>query len=70
MQQGILHAAGPNGGAIMRGDSCAAMWPTLEIVMDRYSQASQGVKLTAIALWDAKVALRSAAYKQVSFQLA
>lgn len=70
VQQGILHAAGPNGGGIMRGDSVAAMWPTLEIVMDRYSQASQGVKLTAITLWDAKVALRSAAYKQVSFQLA
>ena len=29
----IYHAAGPNGGgADMRGDSVAAMWPTLEIV--------------------------------------
>ena len=27
-QSAILHAAGPNGGA-MRGDSVAAMWPTL-----------------------------------------
>ena len=70
IQQGILHAAGPNGGGIARGDSVAGVWPTLEVVLDRYSQASQGVKLTAIMLWDAKVALRPAAYKQISFQLA
>ena len=62
IQNAILHAAGPNGGA-MRGDSVAAMWPTLEIVRDIYSQASQGVILTWITLWDAKVALRSGAYK-------
>ena len=70
VQQGILHAAGPNGGGIMRGDSVGSVWPTLEIVMDKYSNASVGVKLTAITMWDAKVALRAAAYKQISFQLA
>ena len=63
IQNAILHAAGPGGGGIMRGDSVAAVWPTLEIVRDLYSQASQGVVLTWVGLWDAKVALRSAAYK-------
>ena len=38
-QSAILHAAGPNGGT-MRGDSVAAMWPTLEVIRDIYSQAS------------------------------
>ena len=33
----ILHAAGPNGGgASLRGDSVAAVWPTLEIIRDIY----------------------------------
>ena len=62
VQQAILHASGPNGGA-MRGDSVAAMWPTLEIVRDIYSKASQGIVLTWVGLWDAKVALRADAYK-------
>ena len=68
-QTAILHAAGPNGGGAMRGDSVAAMWPTLEIVRDIYSQASQGVILTWVSLWDAKVAFRSAAYKAVAIQI-
>ena len=63
LQPAVLHAGGPLGGGIMRGDSVAAMWPTLEIVRDMYSQASQGIILTWIGLWDAKVALRAAAYK-------
>ena len=63
LQSAILHAAGPNGGGTMRGDSVAALWPTLEIVRDIYSKASQGVILTWITLWDAKVALRASAYK-------
>ena len=33
-QSAILHAAGPNGGGIMRGDSVAAIWPTLEVIRD------------------------------------
>ena len=65
----ILHAAGPNGGE-MRGDSIAAIWPTLEVVRDIYSQASQGVVLTWVTLWDAQTAFRSAAYKRVAFRLA
>ena len=63
LQNAILHAAGPNGGGAMRGDSVAAMWPTLEIIRDIYSKASQGITLTWVGLWDARVALRSAAYK-------
>ena len=51
----LFHLAGPNGGA-MRGDSVAAVWPTLEVIRDIYSKASQGVVLTWVALWDAKVA--------------
>lgn len=67
----ILHAAGPNGGgAAMRGDSIAAMWPTLEIIRDIYSQASQGVVLTWVSLWDAETAFRAAAYRRVAFQTA
>ena len=67
-QSAILHAAGPNGGT-MRGDSVAAMWPTLEIIRDIYSQASQGVVLTWVSLWDAEVAFRAAAYKQIDIQV-
>ena len=66
----IFHLAGPNGGGIMRGDSVAAMWPTLEVIRDIYSKASQGVVLTWVALWDAKVAFRSSAYYRAAFQIA
>ena len=62
LQKAILHAAGPNGGGIMRGDSVAAMWPTLEVIRDIYSKASTGTVLTWVGLWDARTALRSAAY--------
>ncbi len=65
----IFHAGGPNGGgADMRGDSVAAIWPTLEIVRDIYSQASVGVVLTWISLWDCQTAFRAAAYKRVAFR--
>ena len=67
----IFHAAGPNGGgASLRGDSIAAVWPTLEVIRDIYSQASQGVVLTWITLWDAETAFRAAAYRRVAFQIA
>ena len=67
----IYHAAGPNGGgASLRGDSIAAMWPTLEVIRDIYSQASIGVVLTWVTLWDAETAFRSAAYRRVPFRLA
>ena len=71
VQDCIFHAAGPNGGgAMMRGDSCAAVWPTLEVIRDIYSQASQGVVLTWVALWDLEAAFRSAAYKRIAFKVA
>ena len=67
----IFHAAGPNGGgADMRGDSVAAIWPTLEVIRDIYTQASQGVVLTWVTLWDAQTAFRAAAYQRVAFKLA
>ena len=67
----IFHAAGPNGGgADLRGDSVAAVWPTLEVIRDIYSQASQGVVLTWVTLWDAETGFRAAAYERVAFQLA
>ena len=65
----IFHLAGPNGGGVMRGDSVAAMWPTLEVIRDIYTQASQGVVLTWVALWDAKVAFRSSAYYRTAFKI-
>ena len=68
-QSAILHAAGPNGGGIMRGDSVAAMWPTLEVIRDIYTKASQGVVLTWVTLWDSVVAYRAAAYKQIDIQI-
>ena len=67
----VYHASGPNGGgANLRGDSIAAMWPTLEIIRDIYSQASIGVVLTWVTLWDAETAFRAAAYRRVAFRLA
>ena len=68
-KKNYLHAAGPNGGGILRGDSVAAVWPTLEIIRDIYTQASLGVTLTFIALWDAYAALRPAAYARVAFDI-
>lgn len=65
----LFHLAGSNGGGIMRGDSVAAVWPTLEVIRDIYSKASQGVVLTWVALWDAKVAFRAAAYQRMAFKL-
>ena len=67
-QSAILHAAGANGGS-QRGDSVAAVWPTLEIIRDIYSNASVGVTLTWVALWDAEVAFRSAAYEHIAINI-
>ena len=63
----IYHLGGPNGGP-MRGDSVAAIWPTLEIIMDRYTQASIGVVLTTVMLWDLEAAFRAAAYDRITFR--
>ena len=70
-QKAILHAAGPNGGP-MRGDSVAGMWEGagLEVIRDFYSNASVGVTLTGIIMWDAAVALRESAYKEIDIQIA
>ena len=69
VQDNIYHAAGQNGGAMMRGDSVAAIWPTLEIIRDIYTQASQGVVLTWVGLWDLEAAFRSAAYGRIAFKV-
>ena len=66
----ILHAGGPNGG-MMRGDSIAAVWPTLAVIRDIYTQASKGeTVLTYVLLWDAFTAFRADAYRRVAFKLA
>ena len=63
----ILHS----GTDVMRGDSIAAMWPSLEVIRDPYSAASTGItSLTWITLWDCYTAFRAAAYKRVSLKLA
>ena len=67
-QSAILHAGGANGGTA-RGDSVAAMWPTVEAIRDPYSKASQGVVLTWVALWDAVVAFRAKAYALRGIQI-
>ena len=65
----VFHAAGPNGGGPdMRGDSVAAVWPTLEVIRDIYTQASVGVVLTYIVLWDLQAAYRAGAYQRVAFR--
>ena len=65
----IYHSSGSNaGGPMMRKDSAAGIWPVLELVRDHYSKASQGILLTAIILWDAKVALRASAYRRGGVQ--
>ena len=68
VQDAIFHAGGPNGGR-MRGDSVAAIWPTLEVVRDPYTKASTGVVLTWVSLWDLAAAFRTAAYDRQQFKL-
>ena len=65
----LFHLAGQNGGGNMRGDSAAALWPSIEIIRDIYTQASRGVLLTWIVLWDAKVAFRPDAYQRRAFKI-
>ena len=69
-QSAILHAAGPNGGRDhARRLPWRPMWPTLEIVRDIYTQASQGVVLTWVTLWDAHTAFRASAYSHRAIQI-
>ena len=66
----LLHAGGPNGGT-MRGDSIAAVWPTLSVVRDIYTQAAKAETiLTYIMLLDCYTAFRASAYARVAFRLA
>ena len=60
-KKNYLHAASMNGGGIMRGDSVAAVWPTLEIIRDIYSKASQGI--TCLYVGFAVGCLRGAAQR-------
>lgn len=51
------------------GDSIAAVWPGIEVILDRVTGASKGeVALTAIMLWDAYTAFRADAYKRVTLK--
>ena len=68
-QSAILHSAGPNGGGALRGDSVAVTYPTIQIIRDIYSKASQGTILTWITMWDMKAAFRAAAYKHIGIQI-
>ena len=66
IQKALLHS-GPAGG--MRSDSVAALFGGgVEIIRDPYSQASRGILLTCVLLWDYLV-VRSAAYTQLEFEL-
>ena len=54
----------------MRGDSIAAVWPTLNLIRDIYTQAASGVTvLTWLSLWDCFTAFRADSYARVSFQI-
>ena len=65
----IIHSGGPNGGA-MRGDSIAAMWPTLAVIRDIYTQAAKAeTVLTYVVLWDAYTAFRPAAYARTAYHI-
>ena len=68
-QSAILHAAGMNGD--MRRSSAVAIWSGagLELIRDPFSKASQGITITAVILWDAAVAIRSAAYKHIAVNI-
>ena len=68
IQNGNIYHAGMDA---MRGDSIAAIWPTLQVIRDIYTNAADGqVNLTWITLWDCYTAFRPNAYKRVAFQLA
>ena len=68
-KKNYLHSAGPNGGGLLRGDSVAAVWPTLSVIRDIYTKSSQGVSLVWVSLWDAYSALREDAYARVAFDI-
>ena len=66
----LYHLSGPNGGGVMRGDSVAGVWPTIELIRDDYSMADEGaIKITWIMLWDFRAAFRAAAYQRLAFKI-
>lgn len=66
VQDVLLHG----GADPMRGDSIGAVWPSLEVIRDPYSQAGNGqVVLTWITLWDAYMAFRAGAYKRLEWKI-
>ena len=67
VQGALLHA----GDDLMRGDSVGAVWPSIELIRDQYSNAADGqVALTAITLWDCYTAFRASAYKRLKIKIA
>ena len=56
----------------MRGDSIAAVWPTLNLIRDIYTQAASGVTVLTwceLSLWDCFTAFRAASYARISYQI-
>ena len=71
IQAAIFHADGPNqGGGMMRKDSCLVSWDATEVIRDRFSIASQGIRLVWIQMWDGRFPLRASAYSRQSFKIA
>ena len=65
-QEVILFA---DGSPMANFASPLAIWPSLEIVRDIYSQASTGVLLTYVMLWNVKAAHRAGAYTRTRLQI-
>lgn len=64
----ILHAGAGGAG---RGDSLGAMWPTMQVIRDPYTDAASGTTwLTWTVLWNVAVAHRAGAYKRIALKLA
>ena len=66
IQRGYIHG----GRDMARGDSIAAVWPSVEIIRDPYSLASSSKTLiTSTLLWDAHCGFRSGAYDGAKYKL-
>ena len=63
----ILHAGGMN----RTSDSCMGLWPSIELIVDRFTKAGQATTvLTAIQLWNFKAAFRPNAYSRYAVKVA
>ena len=66
IQKGYIHA----GRDMARGDSIAAIWPAMSLIVDSVSKAGEGkTVVTALSLWDCYTAFRSGAYDGAQFKL-